>query len=115
MKTKLLKLGLAAFALAAVLVIALPTILHKAGLHPEYTGETHQLSAGMRALIITTSHGVLNAPNETTGDPTGIAISELTHPYYSFLDAGMQIDVASIKGGQIPVDPSGFGRASISP
>ena len=115
MKTKLLKLGLAVFALATVLVIALPTILHKAGLHPEYTGETHQLPAGMRALIITTSHGVLNAPNETTGDPTGIAISELTHPYYSFLDAGMQIDVASIKGGQIPVDPSGLGRASITP
>jgi len=39
----------------------------------------------------------------------------LTHPYYSYLDAGMQIDVASIKGGQIPVDPSGLGRVMISP
>ena len=56
MKTKLLKLGLAAFALAAVLVIALPTILHKAGLHPEYTGETHQLPAGMRAVDCACRH-----------------------------------------------------------
>jgi putative intracellular protease/amidase len=69
----------------------------------------------MRALIVTTSHGVRNAPGETTGEATGIAISELTHPYYSYLDAGMQVDVASIKGGQIPIDPSGFGRVMISP
>jgi putative intracellular protease/amidase len=115
MKSTLLKVGAAVVVAIAVFVIALPTIMHKAGLHPEYTGETHQLPSGMRALIITTSHGVLNAPGETTGDPTGIALSELTHPYYSFLDAGMQIDVASIKGGEIPVDPSGLGRVMISP
>jgi putative intracellular protease/amidase len=115
MKNKLLKFGTAVVAVIAIFVIALPTIVHKLGLHPEYTGETHQLPKGMRALIVTTSHGVLNAPGETTGKPTGIAISELTHPYYSYLEAGMQIDVASIKGGQIPVDPSGLGRVSISP
>ena len=115
MKSKLFKFGTAVVAVIAILVIALPTIVHKLGLHPEYTGETHQLPKGMRALIVTTSHGVLNAPGETTGKPTGIAISELTHPYYSYLEAGMQIDIASIKGGQIPVDPSGLGRVSISP
>ncbi len=95
MKNTILKVGAAFVVAIAVFVITLPTIMHKAGLHPEYTGETPQLPAGMRALIITTSHGVLNAPNETTGDPTGIAISELTHSYYSFLDAGMQIVVDS--------------------
>ena len=115
MKSKLFKFGTAVVAVIAIFVIALPTIVHKLGLHPEYTGETHQLPKGMRALIVTTSHGVLNAPGETTGKPTGIAISELTHPYYSYLEAGMQIDIASIKGGQIPVDPSGLGRVSISP
>jgi len=31
--------------------------------------------------------------------------SEFTHPYYTFLDGGMQVDLASIKGGAIPVDP----------
>jgi putative intracellular protease/amidase len=31
--------------------------------------------------------------------------SELTVPYYAFLDAGMQVDVASPLGGIVPVDP----------
>ena len=115
MKKTLLKIGAACIALLAVFVLALPTIMHSLGLHPEYTGETHQLPAGMRALIVTTSHGVLNAPGETTGEATGIAISELTHPYYSYLDAGMKIDVASIKGGQVPVDPSTLRRTMITP
>lgn len=88
----------------AVLLLALPTVLHKAGLHPEYTGESVQLP-GKRALVITTSHGVLSAPGETAGKPSGVAASEMTHPYYTFLDAGMEVDVASVKGGQIPVDP----------
>lgn len=115
MKKTLLKIGAACIALLAVFVLSLPTIMHSLGLHPEYTGETHQLPAGMPALIVTTSHGVLNAPGETTGEATGIAISELTHPYYSYLDAGMKIDVASIKGGQIPVDPSTLRRTMITP
>jgi putative intracellular protease/amidase len=115
MKKTLLKIGAACIVLFAAFIVALPTIMHSLGLHPEYTGETHHLPAGKRALIVTTSHGVLNAPGETTGEATGIAISELTHPYYSYLDAGMKIDVASIKGGQVPVDPSGLGRTMITP
>ncbi len=89
----------------AVFLLALPTILHKAGLHPEFTGEPVAMPPGKRALIITTSHGVLAAPGETEGKPSGVAVSEMTHPYYSFLDAGMRVDVASVKGGEIPVDP----------
>jgi putative intracellular protease/amidase len=60
---------------------------------------------GKRALIITTSHGVLAAPGEIEGPATGVAASELTHPYYVFLDGGMDVDVASIRGGEIPIDP----------
>lgn len=90
--------------LFAAVAVALPTILHKAGLHPEYTGERVELPS-KRALVITTSHGVLSKPGETEGPPTGVMASEMTHPYYTFLDAGMDVDVASIKGGQIPVDP----------
>ncbi|MCW2757773.1 MAG: putative sulfatase, partial [Nocardioidaceae bacterium] len=37
--------------------------------------------------------------------PTGVFASELTVPYYYFLDAGMYVDVASPAGGVIPVDP----------
>ncbi len=113
--SKLTKIAGVVVAVVAIIALALPTILHKAGVHPEYTGETHQLPAGKRALVITTSHGVLNAPGETTGDPTGVMASEMTHPYYSFLDAGMQVDVASIKGGKIPVDPQTLTRPVISP
>jgi len=90
---------------AGVFLLALPTILHKAGLHPEYTGEKVQLPAGKRALVITTSHGVLAALGETGGQPSGVMASEMTHPYYNFLDAGMAVDVASVEGGEIPVDP----------
>ena len=85
-------------ALVGVLLLSLPTILHKAGLHPEYNGPTAELP-GKRALIITTSHGVLAAPGETEGPATGVMASEFTHPYYTFLDGGMEVDIASIKGG----------------
>jgi putative intracellular protease/amidase len=97
-----------------VLVLSLPTILHKAGLHPEYNGATVELP-GKRALVITTSHGVLSAPGETEGPATGVWGSELTHPYYTFTDGGMEVDVASIKGGEIPIDPQSFFFATKSP
>jgi putative intracellular protease/amidase len=62
----------------------------------------------MRALVITTSHGILAAPGETEGPATGVFASEMTHPYYTFLDGGMSVDVASIAGGEIPIDPQSF-------
>jgi len=55
---------------------------------------------GNRALCIATNHGVLDL-----GVPTGLYGSELTVPYYAFLDAGMTVDVASVKGGIVPVEP----------
>jgi putative intracellular protease/amidase len=90
---------------AALARIALPTALHKAGLHPDYSGPRYEIAAGKKALIIGSNHATLNAPGKTDGDATGVAISEISHPYYSFLEAGMQVDVASINGGNIPVDP----------
>lgn len=91
-----------------VLLFLLPNILHQAGLHPDYAESKDYDLKGKKALIITTSHGVLNAPGETTGNPTGVFASEMTVPYYEFQDAGMEVDVASIKGGEIPVDPQSF-------
>jgi len=104
---KLLSVLLALGVLLALVLLALPTILHKAGLHPEYHGATVNLP-GKRALIITTSHSVLAAPGETEGAATGVFGSEFTHPYYTFLDGGMEVDVASIQGGEIPIDPQSF-------
>lgn len=107
MKNKALPIIGLLIAALVLLVLALPTILHNTGLHPEYTGETAQLP-GKRALIITTSEAVLRAPGETEGAATGVFASEMTHPYYTFIDGGMRVDVASIQGGEIPIDPQSF-------
>lgn len=104
MTNKLLIIAGAVALGAVVLGLSLPTIVHGLGLHPTYEGETYDLK-GKRALVITTSHDVLNAPGETEGEPTGVMASEFTHPYYGFLDAGMAVDMASVRGGPIPIDP----------
>lgn len=56
---------------------------------------------GKKALIIGTNHDTLG----DTGKKTGVALSELSVPYYQFLDAKMEVDLASPKGGNIPMDP----------
>ena len=72
-------------------------------IHPEYSGTVFHLS-GLKALIITTSADTLGAD----GAKTGVFASEMTAPYYEFIGAGMEVDVASIEGGQIPIDPLSF-------
>jgi len=65
---------------------------------------------GYKALVITTSTKTLDKIDKVTGEvlkkgsPTGVYASELTEPYYVFLDAKMEVDVASIKGGEIPIE-----------
>ncbi len=93
--------------LAVIAVLSLPTILKSQGLHPDYDGPSYSLP-GKRALIVTTSHGTLNKPGESHGKATGVFGSELSVPYYDFLDAGMSVDVASIQGGAIPIDPDSY-------
>jgi putative intracellular protease/amidase len=94
--------------IAVLIAILLPEILQAMGLHPDYdAGKKYNLQ-GKKALVVTTSHSVLSKPGETTGKPTGVFGSEMTVPYYEFLDADMQVDVASIKGGEIPIDPQSF-------
>ena len=93
--------------LAVIAVLSLPAILKSQGLHPDYNGPSYSLP-GKRALIVTTSHGTLNKPGETGGKATGVFGSELSVPYYDFLDAGMSVDVASIQGGAIPIDPDSY-------
>ena len=92
-------------ALAGAFALSLPSLLHLAGLHPDYEGPEVSLEGSKRALIITTSHSVLSEAGSLEGPPTGVAASELTHPYYNFRQAGMTVDLASIRGGEIPIDP----------
>ena len=86
----------------AVLTIwlGLPAMLRAMGLHHRFVAPKRNLK-GRRALIIATSHDTLG----DTGKKTGVFASEMTAPYYAFLDAGMEVDVVSIKGGAIPVEP----------
>lgn len=79
---------------------AVRKLLQRAGLHPDDTETIDVDLTGRRALVIATNHGVLDI-----GKATGVFSSELTVPYYAFLDAGMEVDVASPDGGVIPFDP----------
>ena len=83
--------------------LGLPVLLRTLGLHPHYSGPVYSLP-GKRALVITTSQATLGEG----GKATGVFGSELTAPYYAFLDAGMQVDIASIKGGAVPLEPDSF-------
>ena len=103
MKT-IYKISFSFIILVSFIAISLPSLLTLAGLHPKFNGDTFNLD-GKKALIIATSHGVLNYPGESSGKPSGLASSELTAPYFEFIDANISVDIASIKGGEIPVDP----------
>jgi len=51
-------------------------------------------------LLVMTSHDKLG----DTGKPTGFFLGELTHPLEVFEKAGIPVELASIKGGEPPVD-----------
>lgn len=65
-----------------------------------------------RAVIITTSYSTLDTIDPQTGEvikvgkPTGLYPSEMTGPYYEFVKANIDVDIASIKGGKIPFEPN---------
>ena len=55
----------------------------------------------MKILMVLTSHDQLG----NTGRKTGFWLEEFAAPYFVFRDAGVQLTLASPKGGQPPVDP----------
>ena len=55
----------------------------------------------MKILMVLTSHDRLGE----TGEKTGFWLEEFAAPYYVFKDAGMDVVLASPKGGQPPLDP----------
>ncbi|MEM8770872.1 MAG: type 1 glutamine amidotransferase domain-containing protein [Pseudomonadota bacterium] len=54
-----------------------------------------------KILMILTSHDRLG----DTGEKTGFWLEEFAAPYYALKDAGVEITLASPKGGQPPLDP----------
>jgi putative intracellular protease/amidase len=55
----------------------------------------------MKILMVLTSHDQLG----NTGRQTGFWLEEFAAPYFVFRDAGVQLTLASPKGGQPPIDP----------
>lgn len=55
----------------------------------------------MKILMVLTSHDQLG----DTGKKTGFWLVELAAPYYTFVDAGAEVVLASPAGGQPPLDP----------
>ena len=55
----------------------------------------------MKILMVLTSHDILG----NTGLKTGFWLEEFAAPYFVFRDAGVQLTLASPKGGQPPLDP----------
>ncbi|WP_201509553.1 type 1 glutamine amidotransferase domain-containing protein [Psychrobacter alimentarius] len=56
----------------------------------------------MNILVVLTSHDRLG----DTGKKTGFWLEEFAAPYYAFVDAGVNVTLASPAGGQPPLDPS---------
>ena len=57
---------------------------------------------GMNILFVLTSHDKLG----DTGKKTGFWVEEFANPYYTLLDKGATITIATPKGGAAPIDPS---------
>jgi putative intracellular protease/amidase len=55
----------------------------------------------MKILMVLTSHDQLG----NTGRQTGFWLEEFAAPYFVFRDAGVELTLASPKGGQPPIDP----------
>jgi putative intracellular protease/amidase len=55
----------------------------------------------MKIVMVLTSHDQLG----NTGRKTGFWLEEFAAPYFVFRDAGVQLTLASPKGGQPPLDP----------
>ena len=88
------------FLAISLFLISLPKILRLLGFHPDYKKKDYNF-ADEKALIITTSHDTLTK----SGKPTGVYASEMTVPYYEFIASGIKVDLASINGGKIPIEP----------
>jgi putative intracellular protease/amidase len=55
-----------------------------------------------KILMVLTSHDELG----NTGNKTGFWVEEFAAPYYAFIDAGVEVTLATPLGGQAPIDPT---------
>lgn len=64
-------------------------------------GFSGQAQQKKKVLFVLTSHDQLG----NTGEKTGFWTEEFATPYYALTDQGIEVTIASPKGGQPPVDP----------
>jgi putative intracellular protease/amidase len=62
---------------------------------------THEERPVKKLLIALTSH---DRKGTTSGEPTGAYLSEIAHPHAVFVAAGYTVDLASTRGGPVPLD-----------
>ena len=81
--------------------VGMPLFLRFIGLHRHYSIKKFNFHE-KKALIITSS----TREHKGTTKKTGVWSSEITAPYFAFSDAGIDVDISSIKGGEIPLEPT---------
>lgn len=62
---------------------------------------TDAIYSGLKVLIVATSHGTLGSG----GEATGLWLEELAVPYMVLREAGLEVEIASVRGGKLPIDP----------
>lgn len=67
----------------------------------ELTTKKEQKETMKKVLFVITSHDELG----NTGEKTGVWLEEFTGPYYFMKNKGVEITLASPKGGRPPIDP----------
>jgi putative intracellular protease/amidase len=97
-KKTVLSLLLAGLILGAVILVAFSYAISN---HIISTAAAVQNLPAKKVLIVTTSHNILG----NSGYPTGVWLPEMTHPFSALQNAGFNITVASVKGGNVPIDP----------
>lgn len=72
------------------------------------TDQIQESAEPLKVLFVLTSHDELG----DTGEKTGFWVEEFAAPYYSLLDEGVSIQIATPKGGEAPIDPRSQSEAN---
>lgn len=67
--------------------------------------QSAEVSSQPKVLVVMTNH----SEYPTRDDSTGLWLTELTHFYQVFHDAGIEMDFVSPKGGKVPLDERSLG------
>jgi putative intracellular protease/amidase len=81
-------------------LLAIPSLLLTANIFAAGIPDSNSRKA-KRVLIVVTSVDHVSS----NGKPTGLWLEEFASPYYLFREAGVEVTVASPKGGTAPIDP----------